>query len=230
MKRLVLFDIDGTLLSAQGAARRAFHRAMLEVYGTAGPIATHRFDGKTDPQIVRELLTAAGLPGAANFDSLATLWSIYVRELSIEFAQPSHRTVVLPGVAELLDRLDESGDAVLGLLTGNIREGATLKLESAGIRTSFPVGAFGSDSERRDELPPLAVERARELTGVTFTRRDIVIVGDTPNDVTCGQALGVRAIAVATGSYDVAQLGAAGADTTFADLSRTDTVLEAILQ
>jgi phosphoglycolate phosphatase len=230
MKRLVLFDIDGTLLTAQGAPRRAFHRAMLEVYGTAGPIATHRFDGKTDPQIVHELLVAAGLPAAAIAESLAALWSAYVRELSIELAQPTHRTIVLPGVMPLLQGLDASRDVLLGLLTGNIRDGATLKLGSANIRTPFRVGVFGSDCHRREELPPLAVERARELTGVTFLRRDIVIVGDTPSDVTCGQALGVRAIAVATGRYDRRQLRAAGADASFDNLSDTHAVLEAILR
>jgi phosphoglycolate phosphatase-like HAD superfamily hydrolase len=230
MKRLVLFDIDGTLLTAQGAPRRAFHRAMLEVYGTAGPIATHRFDGKTDPQIAHELLLAAGLPSAAILGSLSALWGTYVRELSIEFAQPTHRTIVLPGVLALLQRLEASGDVVLGLLTGNIREGATLKLASADIRTPFPVGAFGSDCERREGLPPVAVDRARELTGITFSRRDIVIVGDTPSDVTCGQVLGVRAIAVATGSFDRFELRAAGADAAFDNLSDTQSVLEAILR
>lgn len=229
MKRLVLFDIDGTLLTAQGAPRRAFHRAMLEVYGTAGPIATHRFDGKTDPQIARELLALAGLPASAIAASLPQLWSSYVRELSIEFAHPDHETVVYPGVTLLLDALHRSADVVLGLLTGNIRDGATLKLASARIRTPFPVGAFGSDSDRRDELPPVAVQRARELTGRSFARRDIVIVGDTPSDVTCGQALGVRAIAVATGNFGTAELQDAGADAVFTDLADTDAVLEMIM-
>jgi phosphoglycolate phosphatase len=227
--KLVLFDIDGTLLTAQGAPRRAIHRAMLEVYGTAGPIATHRFDGKTDPQIAHELLLAAGLPAAVIAGSLATLWSTYVRELSIEFAQPAHRTIVLPGVLPLLQRLEAVRDVVLGLLTGNIRDGAILKLSSADIRTPFPVGAFGSDCERREELPPLAVERARELTGITFSRRDIVIIGDTPSDVACGQALGVHALAVGTGRFARHELRAAGADAVFDDLSDTNAVLDAIL-
>jgi phosphoglycolate phosphatase len=229
MKRLVLFDIDGTLLTAQGAPRRAFHRAMLEVYGTAGPISTHRFDGKTDPQIARELLTAAGLPGGAIDSSLDRLWRCYVRELSIEFAHPAHRTVVLPGVRTLLQQLEAVADVVLGLLTGNIREGAALKLDSAAIGTPFRVGAFGSDGERRDALPAVAVERARQLTGVTFRERDIVIIGDTPADVTCGRELGVRAVAVATGSYAPDALHEAGADAVFGDFADTGAVLQALL-
>ena len=231
MKRLVLFDIDGTLLSAEGAPRRAFHRAMLEVYATAGPIATHRFDGKTDPQIARELLTVAGLPMAVIDRGLDALWLAYLRELSSEFAQPHHRTVVMPGILNLLDALEQRHtDVVLGLLTGNIEQGAALKLASAAIRTQFRVGAFGSDHERRDQLPPVAVDRARALTGRTFERRDIVIIGDTPSDVTCGHALAVRAIGVATGRHEPAELAAAGADAVFADLADTETVLDAILK
>ena len=229
MKRLVLFDIDGTLLSADGAPRRAFHRAMLEVYGTAGPIATHRFDGKTDPQIARELLSAAGLSAAIVDQGLDSLWTAYLRELCIEFAHPSHRTTVLPGILELLGALEQRAqDVVLGLLTGNIQPGASLKLASAGIRTEFRVGAYGSDHERRDHLPPVAVDRARHLTGRAFLRREIVIIGDTPSDVTCGHALGVCAIGVATGRHNAAELETAGADYVFGDLSGTDAVLEAI--
>ncbi|MGH7447167.1 MAG: HAD family hydrolase, partial [Longimicrobiales bacterium] len=167
MKRLVLFDIDGTLLTTDGAPRRAFHRAMLEVYGTAGPIATHPFDGKTDPQIARELLTHAGLPAAAVDRGLHSLWGAYLRELSAEFAHPTSRTTILPGIAPLLQDLESRpDDVVLGLLTGNIEQGATLKLASAGIRTAFRIGAFGSDCERRDGLPPVAVARARVVMGV----------------------------------------------------------------
>jgi phosphoglycolate phosphatase len=230
MKRLVLFDIDGTLLTADGAPRRAFHRAMLEVYGTVGPIATHRFDGKTDPQIARELLTAAGLPRPAIDAGLPPLFATYLRELSIELAQPSHRTSVMPGVMRLLDELERCADEVLlGLLTGNVRDGAMLKLDSARIRHEFRVGAFGSDCEQRDGLPPVAVERARALTGVSFVRREIVIIGDTPSDVTCGSALGVRALGVATGRHDAADLANAGADVVFEDLTDTAAVVDAIM-
>ncbi|HEX2166873.1 MAG TPA: haloacid dehalogenase-like hydrolase [Longimicrobiales bacterium] len=230
MKRLVLFDIDGTLLTTDGAPRRAFHRAMLEVYRTAGPIATHAFDGKTDPQIARELLTHAGLPAAAVERGFAALWSVYLRELSMEFARPGSRTTVLPGISGLLQALEaRADDVLLGLLTGNIEEGAALKLASAGIRSNFRIGAFGSDCEQRDGLPPVAVERARAACGVEFSRTDIVIIGDTPSDVTCGRALGARAIGVGTGRYHPDELLEAGAAAVFMDLARTDDVLQAIL-
>lgn len=230
MRRLVLFDIDGTLLTARSAPRRAFTRAMLDVYGTTGPIDSHRFDGKTDPQIARELLTLAGFDDAAISAGLESLWRAYVAELRQELAAPDHATHVFPGIRELLAELESMpDDAVLGLLTGNIRDGAALKLSSAGLDHSFRVGAFGSDCERRDGLPPVAVARARDLVGVTFSRHEVVIIGDTPSDVTCGQALGVRAIAVATGSYSADELARAGAHTVFTDLAATERVLEAIL-
>jgi phosphoglycolate phosphatase-like HAD superfamily hydrolase len=230
MKRLVLFDIDGTLITTDGAPRRAFHRAMLEVYGTAGPIATHPFDGKTDPQIARELLTHAGLPGPAVDRGMGSLWSAYLRELSTEFARPVCRTTVLPGVRPLLDAMEQrSDDIVLGLLTGNIEEGATLKLASAGIRTAFRIGAFGSDCELRDGLPAVAVERALAAVGVRFATTDIVIIGDTPSDVTCGRALGARAIGVATGRFTEGELHDAGAAAVFTDLATTANVLDAVL-
>lgn len=230
MKRLVLFDIDGTLLTAQGAPRRAFRRAMLEVYGTTGPIATHAFAGKTDPQIARELLTAAGIADDEITAGLAQLWTRYLRELRHELARPSHRTLVYAGIHALLDSLEQrTADVVLGLLTGNIAEGAALKLESAAIRTEFRVGAFGSDCEQREGLPQVAVTRAHECVGITFERHDIVIIGDTPNDVSCGRGLGARAVAVATGSHSVADLQQAGADAVFDDLSDTARVLDAIL-
>lgn len=230
MRRLILFDIDGTLLTARGAPRRAFERALFEVYGTAGPIANHTFDGKTDPQIARELLTLDGVAQSVIDERLGTLWTTYLRELRAELADPGHRTLVYPGVATLLDALTDLHDhVVLGLLTGNIAEGAALKLASAGIGTAFRVGAFGSDCERRDGLPPVAVERALALTGRTFRGQEIVVIGDTPSDVTCGRALGVYAVAVTTGRHDEASLRAAGAHAVFADLSDVEAVLDVLL-
>lgn len=230
MRRLVLFDIDGTLLTARGAPRRAFERALIEVYGTAGPIARHRLSGKTDPQITREVLTLAGLDNATIDGGLARLWSVYSRELHRALADPEHETVVLPGVRPLLAALEaRDGGVLLGLLTGNIREGAEIKLASARVETEFRVGAFGSDCEQRDGLPAIAVERALALTGRTFRAREIVVIGDTPNDVTCGRALDVKTLAVATGSYDESALRAAGAHDVVPDLGDTKRVLDMLL-
>ena len=227
MRRLILFDIDGTILSTHGAAKRAFHRALLATYGTAGPISGHAFDGKTDRQIARELLRLAGLDDATITRSFDRLWVVYLRELAAELARPEARTEVYPGVAVLLDRLARmQSDYLVGLLTGNIQPGATIKLSAVGLQHHFRFGAFGSDSEHREELPAVAVARARELSGVAFEGEDIVVIGDTPSDVTCGRELGVRAIGVATGRHEADELAAAGAWATVPDLGDLERMLE----
>jgi len=229
MRKLILFDIDGTLLWTRGAAKRAFLRAMIEVYGTAGPIATHPFGGKTDPQIARELLQLEGFVDAAIDRGLVRLWETYVSGLRSELQKDSRETVVLPGVPELICALEQRADVLVGLLTGNIEAGAALKLEAAGLHGRFRLGAFGSDRERREDLPAVAVERARLHAGRDFRGREIVVIGDTPADMTCGKALDVHALGVTTGSFDAASLHAAGAHAVFADLADTEGVLEALL-
>jgi phosphoglycolate phosphatase-like HAD superfamily hydrolase len=225
-----LFDIDGTLLTARGAPRRAFERALVEVYGKTGPVDNHPFDGKTDPQIARELLSLVGMHAGTIDAGLPFLWTAYLRELRWELSRPGHETLVLPGVRELLVALESrENDVVLGLLTGNIEAGAVLKLASAGIATPFPVGAFGSDCEQRDGLPEIAAIRARAVTGRAFHGRQIVVIGDTPHDVTCGRDLDVHTLAVATGRHDRAALLAAGAHDVFDDLTDTEAVLDVLL-
>ena len=230
--KLILFDIDGTLLWTDGAGRRAIHRALLDEMGTAGPTEGFRFDGKTDPQIVRELLALAGHPEADDAVRVLEVCDRYVSLLEAELSQPTHATRVMPGVVELLaalEPLEAAGRAVVGLLTGNLARGAALKLRSAGIEPErFAVGAYGSDSHRRVDLPPVAARRAAERTGRVFAGSNVVIVGDTPADVTCGEPIGARAVAVATGFYDVDALAAAGAAHVFADLRDTAAVLDAI--
>lgn len=230
--KLVLFDIDGTLLWTDGAGRRAIHRALLDEAGTAGPIESYRFDGKTDPQIVRELLSLAGHPAAADAGRIDAVCRRYVEHLRSELAAPTQTTRLMPGTRELLDALEphEAGRrALVGLLTGNVAHGAALKLRSAGLEPArFRVGAYGSDSAQRPDLPAVAAERAAALTGRRFTGDDVVVIGDTPDDVACGRPIGARSVAVATGSYDVTALRAAGASYVFATLTDTAAVLDAI--
>lgn len=227
---LVLFDIDGTLLLTAGAGRRAITAALAHRLGDGGAWRAIRFDGKTDPQIVRELLEAAGDDGADDPGAIAELCDRYLVQLEAELGRTQGATTLMPGVVALLDRLEARSDVVLGLLTGNLERGAALKLRSGGLDPArFRVGAFGSDSAHRPDLPAIAARRAGPLFGRVPEGETIVIVGDTPADVTCGQGVGARAVAVATGSYPVEALVQAGAHAAFADLSETDTVMEAIL-
>jgi phosphoglycolate phosphatase-like HAD superfamily hydrolase len=225
--KLVLFDLDSTLLWTDGAGRRAIHRALVEVLGTAGPIDGFRFDGRTDGEIVSRLAEGAGLaPSGALVDAVIER---YVACLQDELAQPTQSTTVYPGVGALLDALDARADCVPGLLTGNVRTGAKLKLASGGLDIErFRIGAFGSDSAHRPDLPAVAQRRAREELGLDLRGHNIVVIGDTPADVTCGNGIGARAIGVATGSYSVAELMEAGAFAAFENLSSTSEVLDAV--
>ena len=227
--KLVLFDIDGTILLTDGAGKRAIHRALIDVFGTTGP-SEHRFDGKTDPQIVRELMRMAGHADDHIDARMAGLFERYVDYLQDELRTGAADVRVMPGVVELLDALEARDDATLGLLTGNLVEGARAKLTAAGIDPErFVVGAYGSDHETRGELPAVAQRRARDELGLTIEGPDVVVIGDTPADLSCGRAIGARAIGVATGHYSVEDLSSFEPAAVFADLSCTPDVVRAIL-
>jgi phosphoglycolate phosphatase len=230
MRRLVLFDIDGTLLSAGGAGARALRDALVEVYGQTGPIGAYSMAGRTDPQIVRELMTAAGMAVEEIEPRFDVLWDAYLRNLREEIGRT--RIQALPGVPALLDRVEAGGDpTLLGLLTGNVREGARMKVDAAGLGFGrFRVGAYGSDHWERPELPAVAARRARALTGIDYAGKEIVIIGDTPFDIACGEHLGVRTIAVATGGHPAEELAPCNPDYLFGDLSDVEAVWAAIAE
>ena len=161
---------------------------MLETFGTAGAIESHDFSGKTDPQIVRELLTDAGLEDAAVDAGLAGLWDRYIGELEARIRDNPMR--LLPGVADLIEALDAEPDVALGLVTGNIIRGARVKLGSVGLAGFFAIGGYGSDHEIRERLPAIALERAFETWGVRFPAASTVVVGDTHRDVEMRKARG----------------------------------------
>jgi phosphoglycolate phosphatase-like HAD superfamily hydrolase len=227
--KLVLFDIDGTLLWSDGAGRSAIREALMTEMGATGPIDGYRFDGKTDPQIVYDLMYAAGHPDADSAAHVQAVCDRYVQVLEGELAGGHSVPRLLPGVDALLGVIERRADAVLGLLTGNIVGGARLKLASVGIDMErFRVGAFGSDAAEREKLPAVAAARAEDVMGSRPTGDQIVIIGDTPADITCGASVGARAIAVATGFYAADALRAAGAFAVFEDLSDTDRVVSTI--
>ncbi len=229
--RLVLFDIDGTLLSAGRVARDAILRSLLTSYGwSSSPDHQDRgkfdFSGKTDPQIVRELVLED--VGRDRFESgLARALELYLEELERQLEPGT--VVPKPGIAELLERLDAEPRVTLGLLTGNLERGARLKLAPPDFNRYFPFGAYGSDSADRYQLPPIAVERALAHTGRRFEGKSVVIVGDSIHDVACGRSLGVRAVAVATGITSPETLAAEKPDALFENFADTERALAAIL-
>ncbi len=226
--RLVLFDIDGTLLDSHGAGRRAMEAALRVVFGTSGSPA-YRYDGRTDRQIVRDLMRGAGFDDATIDARMPLVLETYVAGLHRELDAPDARVDALTGVVELLDALIHRAHCTVGLLTGNLEPGAERKLAAAGIAFSrFAIGAFGSDHEVRSALPGIAQQRARERLGIHVEGPGMVIIGDTPSDIACGRPVGARAIAVATGHYAVEALAEHGPDAVFADLGDTEAVLGAI--
>lgn len=228
--KLVLFDIDGTILLTDGAGKRAIHRALREVFGSTGP-DNHQFGGKTDPQIVRELMRIEGHEDPHIDDRMPALLDRYVTYLEEELEASAAKVETMPGIHALLDALDERDDVIVGLLTGNLVAGARAKLDAVGIDFErFKVGAFGSDHEMRGELPAVAQRRTREQLGVDVHGADVIVIGDTPADIDCGRSIGARAIAVATGFYSVEALSEHNPAVVFEDLSDTPAVIDAIVR
>ena len=224
---LVLFDIDGTLLSAGKAARESVLTALAEVYGWK-PVNgnTHEFSGKTDPQILRELVEE-GVGRERCEALLSRALDRYLEEFARRLAPET--VVTKPGVPALLERLAAEPGVTLGLLTGNLERGARMKLEPPGLNPYFPFGAFGSDSADRYSLPAIALGRARQRSGRTYSGKAVVIVGDSIHDVLCGRSLGVRAVAVATGPTPAARLAETQPDALLESFADVDAAVEAIL-
>lgn len=202
--------------------------ALIRLFGTKGSTA-YRYDGKTDKQIVRDLMRAEGFSDPVIDERMPHVLVEYIAGLQREIASPHTRVEALAGVMPLLDALVHRSHCVVGLLTGNLEPGAQQKLIAAGIAFErFTIGAYGSDHEIRSELPAIARQRALERHGIQFDGRAVVIVGDTPSDISCGRPIGARAIAVATGHYTRDALTEHEPDALFDDLSDTGAVLAAI--
>ncbi len=224
--RLVLFDVDGTLVSAGRVARESILAALSSVLGWEGSSDGNDFSGKTDPQILRELVLES--VGAERFETaLSDVLDRYVEELRRRLRPEA--VVPKPGVPALLERLSAEPRVTLGLLTGNIERGARIKLEPPGFNRYFRFGAFGDDSPDRYCLPPIALARARESTGKEFSAGSVVIIGDSVHDVACGRSLGARAIGVATGPTPAEKLAAERPHALFSDFSDVETAVGAIL-
>lgn len=204
-------------------------RALTTVFGSPGR-AEYHYDGKTDRQIVRDLMRHEGFSDDDIDAQMDELLEAYVDRLEIELASGTRNVLLLDGVVELLNALDKQERVVVGLLTGNIKQGAHAKLIAAGIDPArFRVNAFGSDDELRPKLPAVAQRRASELLGIDISGNRVVVIGDTPADIQCGEAIGARAIGVATGRYSVEQLAAYNPYAVFESLADTNIVLNSIM-
>jgi phosphoglycolate phosphatase-like HAD superfamily hydrolase len=214
MKKLVLFDIDGTLIDPGGAGRRSLGHTFNELFAIKDAFAEIRMAGKTDIQIIKEGLSVHRL--SSDDRDLPSLLSVYLKHLKTEIM--NKKKFINPGVVELLDTLKAMDGYWLGLLTGNIERGARIKLGAFGLNRYFSVGAFGDDNENRNLLLPIAVEKFRKMTHLSINCDDCIVIGDTPSDVECSKPLGAVSIAVSTGPYSYDSLLETGADYVLRDL------------
>ena len=214
-RKLLLWDIDGTILHTGKAGETALGRAMEKLYGINRGLQGLEIAGRTDKWIVEQLLGRDGKPNG--LEEVGQFLDVYVELLAEEL--PRRNGGLHPGVLGILEEAHKRAELVQALLTGNIEKGARLKLTRYGVNHFFDFGAFADDSSIRNELGPHAKRRAEEKHGEDFPPERIFVIGDTPHDVACARAIGAKAIAVATGSFTKRQLKDCGADAVFTDLA-----------
>ena len=234
MPPLVLWDIDGTLVRGKGGrvSVSAFTRALQHASQLQSePVYPSNVAGKTDSQIAREVLAASSRAEVDETAVLTLFGSTYLAELELLRDELRQDMLVLPGVPEILARLQQLG-VTQSLLTGNLEPVARLKLDLVGLDryVDFDIGAYGSDHYDRTCLVPIVMTRVKARTGVAPEAQDIVIVGDTPRDIACARAGGVRVIAVATGNFKHDELAAHQPDAILDDLSDTEAVVPMLLR
>lgn len=227
IQKLLLFDLDWTLIYTGGAGVRALNHAYESCYGKAQAAAGVVLDGMTDPAICREMIRVhekrEARPG-----EIERLCQVYLERLEVEVPRsPGYR--IMPGIPALLERLSGEPRVQLALGTGNLRRGAEIKLRRPDFWKFFPVGGFSDDSESRPDVLRAAVRRAEERVGKSFTPRDVVVIGDTIHDIHAGHAIGATVVAVACGPTTEATLAAKNPEYLFPDLSATDAVLNVLL-
>ena len=223
-KRLLLFDIDGTLIHSGGAGVRALKSAFKERFGVADDLHGIEIAGMTDSGIVVSILKKNDIP--ATNENIGAFLDSYVHFLSLEL--PRRKGKLLPGVLDLLEKLKSRPHLVLGLLTGNVSRGARLKLEHYGVWHFFEFGAFADDHHDRNRLGSFARARAKEKHGREFSPSQIDVIGDTPRDIACGKAIGARTIAVATGTWSREELAKYQPDFLIDDLSDVEGLIHTL--
>lgn len=216
--KYILFDIDGTLIDSGGAGTRSLDLAFEEIFSVPDAFKNISLAGKTDMLILKEGLKLHGIDRLNG--EVLEFFETYIAHLRNNI--DNKKGQVKPGVTKALDLLKSDDGCLLGLLTGNIEEGAMVKLRAFGLDSYFQAGAFGDDAEDRNKLLPVAVRKLYNLTSRKVGFRDCVVIGDTPRDIECSKPYGALAVAVATGPYTSGTLADAGADAVFEDLSDTE--------
>ena len=221
--RLILFDIDGTLIDSGGAGVRSLDLAFKKVFSVEDVFQGISMAGKTDSQIIKEGLSKHGLSMDGNMDAIIEVYLLHLKE-EIQ----NNKKHLKPGIHAILELLNPVKDIGLGLLTGNLEQGARIKLDAFDLNKYFPSGAFGSDDEDRNKLLPVAVKRFEGLFDVKITIEESIIIGDTPRDVECAHIYGATCVGVATGPYSFDELIEAKADYVLKDLSDTAGLFESL--
>ncbi len=221
-KKLLLFDIDGTLITSGGAGERALRLGFRDRFGIEDNLDGVEIAGRTDSGIARQILRKHGIPETP--ENLAAFFDGYLTHLATQL--PGTTGGLLPGILPLLDALKPRADVVLALLTGNLARGAELKLTHYGVWQYFEFGAYADDHHDRNELGTVARARALERHGIDFAPERIFVLGDTPHDIACARAIGAKAIAIATGVFPSETLAQHAPDFLFDDLADLQRVIE----
>ena len=227
--KVLLFDIDGTLLDPAGEGGICLRRALEDVYGISGPVESYDMAGKTDWRIVTDLMEMAGLDAETIESSRPAVFAAYARH--IEAAAPTFNMRLLPGVPDLLDKLAGDPGFTLGLVTGNVREAVPFKLRSVGLDPGlFSFGAFGSEHIDRNRLPAMALYRLEQHLGFPVEPETVLVIGDTPHDIACARYAGVQVLCVATGSYSRQSLASHNPDYLLDDLADVGAVMDVLMK
>lgn len=225
IQRILLLDIDGTLMDSGNEGLICLSRAMEDVFGQKGPIESYSMSGKTDWQIISHLMGETGLAKEEIDASLPSVFTAYANH--VEVAAPFIEMKLLPGVIELMEKITNNPNFILGLVTGNVRESVPHKLQAVGIDPSaFVFGAFGDDHIDRNQLPSLALHRLEQQLGTSVPPETVLVIGDTPFDIDCARHTGLKVLGVATGDYSTQELASHKPDFLLDDLSDTNAVMD----